>query len=98
MKEDGKLYLLTPEEQQSITSFDFSSKTNDFLFSFSHCFPRKPEWLAVANGSSKFKPLLVATSIKVYRSSICIAHCYLQNKHISKPPPEQETTNVLFLI
>ncbi len=47
------------------SSFDFSSKTNDFLFPFSQCFPKKPEWMAVANDSSKFKPLLGATNIKV---------------------------------
>jgi hypothetical protein len=46
-------------------SFDSSSKTNDFLFPFSQYFPKKPQWVAVANDSSKFKPLLSARSIKV---------------------------------
>jgi len=40
MNEDGKLYLLTPEEQKSVTSFDFSSKTSDFLFHFPNASPR----------------------------------------------------------
>jgi hypothetical protein len=72
--------LLISEEQQSVINFP-SSKTNNFLFPFSQCFPKKPQWLGVANNSSKFKPLLGATSPKEYRTCIYIEHCYLQNNH-----------------